>query len=254
MLILKKQGQKDYYDFMEQVYGIDKLVVYDRRKSFPIDPNKNWGSAFMNSNVEKWFRKEPIFEDKKRKVVKYWNAKKILKQKENEESSENVSLARKLKYKKSLNDYKEGQVNHFVLEVGYYHYYFECERYLDDNDEKMVHLDYGLIDCIRVKKDERISDEPMCLAPCVYHKYTRFNRYEGKYTFTVGDREKNQVIENPILYNTYIAKLISPKDIWNQLYEYISSLRDKEFKDTRTNEQHIESNGFDKKISFRHRK
>ena len=42
--------------------------------------------------------------------------------------------------------------------------------------------------------------------------------------------------------------------MWNNLYEYISSLRDKEFEDTRTNDQHIESHGFDKKISFRHRK
>ena len=72
--------------------------------------------------------------------------------------------------------------------------------------------------------------------------------------FKLYDRDKEQLIKNPILYSTYIPKFIEPKEVWNNLYEYISSLRDVEFEDTRTNDQHIESHGFDKKISFRHRK
>ena len=50
---------------------------------------------------------------------------------------------------------------------------------------------------------------------------------------------------------SWITKYITPDEIWNNLYEYISSLRDKEIVDTRTNDMHIESNGFDKKESFR---
>ena len=72
-------------------------------------------------------------------------------------------------------------------------------------------------------------------------------------TVSVSKNLRN-IVENPILKNTYIPKFIDAKEMWNNLYEYISSLRDKEFEDTRTNDQHIESHGFDKKISFRHRK
>ena len=66
--------------------------------------------------------------------------------------------------------------------------------------------------------------------------------------------DKIHGIDNPILTETWIPKFISAEDMWNMLYEYISSLNDKEFTDSRTNDQHIESAGFDKKISFRHRK
>jgi hypothetical protein len=78
-----------------------------------------------------------------------------------------------------------------------------------------------------------------------------YTRYRG--TVSVAKNSIN-VVESPILKNTYIPKFIDAKEMWNNLYEYISSLRDKEFEDTRTNDQHIESHGFDKKISFRHRK
>lgn len=58
-------------------------------------------------------------------------------------------------------------------------------------------------------------------------------------------------VENPILSGTFIPKLVSPTDIWQNLYEYLSSLRDKPFIDTRSDVQKLESAGFDKKTSFR---
>ena len=60
-----------------------------------------------------------------------------------------------------------------------------------------------------------------------------------------------QRVENPILAGTFIPKMIPPTDIWHSLYEYISSLRDKPFTDTRTDTQKLESAGFDRKTSFR---
>ena len=58
-------------------------------------------------------------------------------------------------------------------------------------------------------------------------------------------------IEILILADTSISKMIPPTEIWQALYEYISSLRDKPFADTRTDAQKLESAGFNKKTSFR---
>lgn len=246
MKILRKEGQKDYYDYLMGELGQDELVVYDRREAFPIDPTKKWGddidrqypsnwNSYRNYNIERWFRKEPIYGDKKRENVKRW-----------------MSYEKRPKVKNSWEELKKGQVYHFVLEVGYHHYYFEVERYLDDDDESRIHLNYRLVDKKDIERDKKISDAPVCLCPAEYHKYSWY--YGGEEKFIIPDELKEQKIDNPILYSTYIPKFIDPYEMWNNLYEYISSLRDKEFTDTRTNDQHIESHGFDKKISFRHRK
>lgn len=71
--------------------------------------------------------------------------------------------------------------------------------------------------------------------------------FNSRYRFS----DRYSPIDNPILADSWIPKVIPPNDVWNNLYEYISSLRDKEIIDTRTNDMHIESNGFDKKDSFR---
>ena len=139
----------------------------------------------------------------------------------------------------------EGKIYYFILEVGFYHYCFETERYIDNEDEHKLILNYTLFDKFRVDKDKRLSESPMSIVPASKCYFDEIK---------ITDDDKKQLIENPILFATYIPKCIEAKDIWNNLYEYISSLRDKEFVDSRTNDEHIESNGFDKKISFRHRK
>ena len=266
MKILRREGKgyKDYYDFLQQVYGQDELVVYDRRECFPIDPTKKWdncysskhcypcsSSDYQNSNVEKWFSKNRVYGDKKRETIHRWSTKKVLEYKEQKGATEGLSWRKKDSVRNSWQDIKEGEVLHFVLEVGYHHYYFEVERYIDDEDENRIHLHYGLIDKKTINKDEKISYAPICLCPITHHKYWFAGSND---CFEVNERDREQKIDNPILYSTYIPKFIDAYEMWNNLYEYISSLRDKDFEDTRTNEQHIESHGFDKKISFRHRK
>lgn len=265
MKILRKEGKgfRDYYDFLMGQLGQDELVVYDRRDAFPIDCTKKWGcewnmqypsrcSDYQNTNVERWFRKEVIYGDKKRENVKRWNTKKVLIYRGQDNETKDMSYEKRSKVRNSWEELKEGQVYHFVLEVGYHHYYFEVERYIDDDDDSRLHLNYGLVDKKDIERADKISDAPVCLCPAEYHKYSWY--YGGEDKFIVTDRMKEQKIDNPILYSTYIPKFIDPYEMWNNIYEYISSLRDKEIVDTRTNEQHIESHGFDKKISFRHRK
>lgn len=199
MRILGKRGEKDYYDYLQNYFGIDELVVYDRRKSFPIDIN----SFYIGYGLDNIFKKEKDkTHDIKRRLVKGYGIK--------------VPVMK-------------GRFFYFVVESGYYHYFFKVERYLDDNDK--VILEPQLIEKKKIDKKQKLSDCPLSICT-----------------------DSRNVVENPILKNTYIPKFIDAKEMWNNLYEYISSLRDKEFEDTRTNDQHIESNGFDKKISFRHRK
>lgn len=205
---------RDYYDYLQNYFGIDELVVYDRRKSFPIDIN----NYYIGYGLDNIFKKEKDKTyDIKRRLVKRYGIK--------------VPVM-------------EGRFFYFVVESGYYHYFFKVERYLDDNDNLI--LEPQLIEKKKISKDKKLSDCPLSICTDV-----TYYRYRG--TFTVNKQSKN-IVENPILKNTYVPKFIDAKEMWNNLYEYISSLRDKEFEDTRTNEQHIESHGFDKKISFRHRK
>jgi len=214
MKIICKRGEKDYYDYLQNYLGIDELVVYDRRKSFPIDIN----CFYIGYGLDDIFKKEKDKTyDIKRRLVKRYGIK--------------VPVM-------------EGRFFYFVVESGYYHYFFNVERYLDDNDK--VILKPQLIEKKKIGKEQRLSDCPLSI--CTDVQYAR-----NRGTISVAKNSRN-VVENPILKNTYIPKFIDAREMWNNLYEYISSLRDKEFEDTRTNDQHIESHGFDKKISFRHRK
>ena len=65
------------------------------------------------------------------------------------------------------------------------------------------------------------------------------------------DNTQMHRVENPILTGTFITKIVPPADIWQALYDYLSSLKDKPFTDTRTDVEKLESAGFNKETSFR---
>jgi hypothetical protein len=99
-----------------------------------------------------------------------------------------------------------------------------------------------LIDTLKEVK-KRYSGVPMCIIPCnaLYSRWSHEERWD----------ELEGRIDNPILAGTFIPGVIPPIKIWNALYEYLSSLRDKPCTDTRSDVQKLESAGFDKKNSFR---
>lgn len=59
-------------------------------------------------------------------------------------------------------------------------------------------------------------------------------------------------VENPIL-TTFgvVPKFISADEIYNKIYDYISHQYDKHIVDNRTDIEHLESAGFDRRTSFR---
>ena len=223
-------NKKDYYDYLASIYGIDELVVYDRRGSVTLNSDK-----YLLHGMEYYFSHKLLPLDKPLTEKKYWSLKSISKQRE--------AKAVKHKFNKT---FKEGDVYHFILEVGYTHYRFEVERWIDEDKRDCAHVESTLLDIIK-NVHQRYSEVPMCIIPC-QAEYWRWH-HEDRW-----DEINNTMVhrvENPILTGTIIPKIIPPADIWQNLYQYLSSLRDKPFTDTRSDVQKLESAGFDKKTSFR---
>ena len=223
-------NKKDYYDYISGIYGIDDLVVYDRRSSVVLNSGKT-----LLQGLDHYFSTKILFTDKPLSEKRYWELKSIVRYRE--------AKAAKNKYSKK---WKEGDVYHFVLEIGYTHYRFEVERWIEDNKNEYAHVENRLIDTMK-DVQKRYSNVPMCLILCQVQdwRWTKDGLWKE-----LSDIHLHR-IENPILTGTFITKIIPPADIWQALYDYLSSLKDKPFTDTRTDVEELESAGFDKETSFR---
>ena len=220
-------NKKDYYDYLQGIIGMDEKVVYDRRGSTVIEPSEYYNFDYP-IDYDLFFSKKPFKCDKpKQKKEKWTSRRKNL-------SCDRVSPA----WQRTKNIYvEEGDFYYLLLEVGYHEFIFEVERYLDEDGK--VKLDTSIVKTKTLTKKDKRSEAPLFIG-IMYYGYSYLPYLSKKH-------------DNPILAKTWIPKFIPAEDMWNMLYEYISSLNDKDFVDTRTNDQHIESHGFDKKISFRHR-
>lgn len=221
-------NKKDYYDYLQGIIGMDEKVVYDRRGSIVIGSSEYYNFDYPYG-YDLFFSKKPFKCDKPKVKKALWDSAKY------DFKNSKFNIGWKRGHKEQI---EEGSIYYLFLEAGYHQFVFEVERYLDD--EGNVKIDASVVDSKTVSKKDKKSDEPLYIGEMYFG-------YSPKY------RINNEVV-NPILINTWIPKFIPSEDMWDMLYEYISSLNDKEFVDTRTNDQHIESHGFDKKISFRHRK
>ena len=219
-------NKKDYYDYLQGVLGTDEKVTYDRRGSTIVGVSEFYDFN-CPSGYDVFFSKKPFKDDGHKRKKSYWQSCKY----------ENRDRKYRWSWKTDRFVY-EGTVFHLLLEIGYHQYVFEVERYLDDEDN--LRLDASIVEHKQVKMDKKKSKAPLYIAAYDLNYYV--------------DGKESMGVDNPILKETWIPGLMPAQDIWNMLYEYISSLNDKEFVDSRTNDQHIESHGFDKKISFRHRK
>ena len=228
MKILCKRGEKDYYDYLVSEMGMDEKVVYDRRSSTVIGPYEYYNFDYP-CEYDVFFSKKPFKCDEPKVKKALWDSHK------HDFKNNRFNIGWKRGRKEEI---EEGDIYYLFLEVGYHQFIFEVERYLDEDGK--VKIVPSIVSTKTVSKDDKKGKTPLYIG-ILYESHLTSSR------ITHGH-------DNPILANTWIPKLILAKDMWNMLYEYISSLNDKEFVDTRTNEQHIESHGFDKKISFRHRR
>lgn len=213
-------NKKDYYDYLGGIYGIDNHVVYDRRGS----------NVLENQTLDEYFSKSKMFRD----------APKMPPSKRKGRSWRSLVYGDEV-FLGNENELR-GEIMHGILEVGTTHYVFEIERSLNEKDE--VVLEGRLIE---VKKGQpKISEAPMSFFETIACYSWRSKKVDVKIPTL-----RNKHYDNPILKGTYLSQ-IAPNEIWDELYNYILSTKEKPIVDSRTNIQKLESLGFDKKSSFRH--
>lgn len=204
-------GKKDYYDYLVAKFGIDEDIVYDRRDSYVVRPSCQ-GHIF--------FCKEKYYSDKPKEKKKMWHI--------NEHGKDVYGVV------------EVGLILHFVLEIGYCRYLFRVERYLNDNG------DVVLSPSLEKKLDEdKKSKHTISIIPCDVVKYYWLSKDE-KIQYHM-----NEEIPNPILSSTFVPSFIDAEEVYNAIYNYLISIREKPIIDNRNDTLKLESFGFDKKTSFR---
>lgn len=204
-------GKKDYYDYLVSKFGIDEDIVYDRRDSYVVRPS-------CEGHI--YFCKEKYYGDKPKEKKKMWHI--------NE------------KGKRVYGVVEAGLILHFVLEIGYSSYLFQVERYL--NDSGNVVLSPSLEKKLDVDKK---SKHPISIIPCDVIRHGWITKDD-----TIRYDVKNE-ISNPILSSTFIPSFIDAEEVYNEIYNYLISIREKPIIDNRNDILKLESFGFDKKTSFR---
>lgn len=203
-------GKKDFYDYLSGIYGIDKVIVYDRRDGHVFRPLDR-GADF--------FCKTKLWNDSCKKETRgmhYVNGKRV------------------------YGFFSSGLVMHFVIEIGFMQYLFRVERYLDENLE--VQLEPQLLDKFRVSKKQ--SEAPVSLIPVDYWHTFKESPNIRKY-------QMQNEIQNPILSGTWATSFLNAEEVYNEIYNYLISIKDPQITDKRDDIQKLESHGFDKKSSFR---
>ena len=143
------------------------------------------------------------------------------------------------------------------VEAGDKHFYIKCNR-LRKTSTSPIELNYRVYDPIEelksrysgwqylqnhwLKREIENYKQKKSTAPLAIF-YTDYQRYH--------DSDGNGSIDNPILKDLPITGLIPAEEIWQGIYDYLLKMKEPNVVDSRTNIEHIESAGFDKKISFR---
>ena len=229
---------KDYYDYLSGVNGIDPLVVYDRRE-YAFLTNTDTIPVLLRNQL--YFDK--IDSDKKKqKITKSKSARRFV----NKDWYFNKE------------EIFEGNITYFCIVVGYKRYLIECERYLDDKDK--LCLDYTVLENTDIPKDERIfKNYPILIHTCERGFFGSANSVPFYSWFNIKkaikennvNAIKQHVIFNPIFKDTPLTSIISPEEMWDNIYSFISSLNEKDITDKRDDNGHIISHGFSTKESFR---
>lgn len=224
MKILNR-GKKDYYDYLAGVYGIDNDIVYDRSEFHVLNQ-----STYSTSIEIRFFFDNTIFG-----IHNGFCG----------DASDTPRVPHG--YLKTV----YGRKHSFVLEIGFYQYLFEVERYISD-DGRLI-IEPKLVE----KFDNRMhfgatpitlflyKEEPLNTTGILIDSWDSIRRkLEYK-------KQKSEYYENPILSDTWITGFIPAEEVYNNVYNYLIANREPDIQDNRNDIQKLESKGFDKKTSFR---
>ena len=208
-------NKKDFYDYVVGEYGIDDMIVFDRRKSVVIKTNekpeiyRDYLFSTIKGDKDQYL-KEEISYDKNRKIK-----------------------------------VKKGTFYHFALKTGRHFYFFEVERYLIDDNNVCVKTQ------LVAEDDDDILYPDLLLAIIPHESYRSFYSYYRGIKYWNNNIYKDQMINLPILKDTVIPGYVSAKDVFLNIYSYLSSKKEKKIEDNRSDIMKLESAGFDKIVSFR---
>ena len=205
-------NKKDFYDYLVGEYGIDDMVVFDRRKSVAIKTDK----------------KPEMYTDYLFSTVKGDN--------DNYQKEEICYVKGKIK------KVKIGTFYRFALKTGRHFYHFEVKRYLTDDKKLCVNTQLTYENDI----DTIYPDLVFAILP-----YNAAYSHFVSVRYFLGCIYKDQIIDLPILKDTVISGYVSAKDVFLNIYSYLSSKKDIKIEDNRSDIMKLESAGFDKIVSFR---
>ena len=254
-------NKKDYYDYLVGVWGIDGYITYDRRNSTRLVNNTadiindrypmGYGNIFctwkngINPNID---GNQCSYDWDKGHVNVDWSYRKY---------------GRGLKPKKSeqFPDAYNVTSNFFGLVIGSVAYTFLVYRVLQNETDTEVKLVPKLMKKFTFDRSRTKSKAPILIGELTYNrldipwqisykKDDEFYEAVAKVGYVAPDKYGDYK-ENPILDGTWIPSLIPAEEVWNNITDYLLSIKEPNIIDNRTDVQHLESHGFDKKTSFR---
>lgn len=247
-------NKKDYYDYLAGVWGIDGHITYDRRNSTRL-VNKTsdiiyerypmgYGNIFcawkngINPNIGgnqcsyDWDKGYPNSGWSYGKYVRRFDPKKS----EQFPDAYNVSS------------------NWFDLVIGSVAYVFLVYRVLQNETDKEVNIVPKLMRKFTFDRSRTKSKAPILIGELTYNIPWRIPCKKDDKSYdevTVEFDNNGNYKENPIMEGTWIPSFIPAEEVWNNITDYLLSIKEPPIIDNRTDIQHLESHGFDKKTSFR---
>lgn len=250
-------NKKDYYDYLAGVFGIDGYITYDRRNStrlvnkasdsiydrYPMGYENIFCTWKNGDNPDK--RQVGLYDWDKGTgnagwAYRHYGPGYIPKKNENFPDAYNVSSY------------------FFTIVIGAVAYEFLVYRVLQNQSDKEVKIVPKLFKKFNIDRSKTKSKAPILLGGITVYdnRYYGWKKDDAYYRnlstngCVIPDSD-GKFKENPILDGTWIPSMIPAEEVWNNITDFLLSIKEPKIVDNRTDVQHLESHGFDKKTSFR---
>ena len=253
-------NKKDYYDYLAGVLGIDDHITYDRRNSIRLVNNTTniinerypmgYGNIFCT-----WKNgKNPDFENSY--SYDWDNGHKTV-----GKIYRKLGLGYQPSKSNEFPDAYNVSSNWFGLVIGSVEYVFLVYRVLQNETDTEVKIVPKLMRKFTFDRSRTQTKAPILIGELTYNRMnipwrisckrdSEFYEAVAKVGYIRPDKDGNYE-ENPILEGTWIPSFIPAEEVWNNITDYLLSIKEPEIIDNRTDVQYLESHGFDKKSSFR---
>lgn len=254
-------SKKDYYDYLAGVWGIDGHITYDRRNSKRLVNktasiiDERYPMGYANIFCTWKNGKDPEYD--------YVNLSYDWDNGYANQGWAYRQYGRGYRPKKSdlFPDAYNVSSNFFGLVIGSVAYVFLVYRVLQNETDKEVKIVPKLMRKFTFDRSRTKSKAPILIGELTYNhmdlpwritckRDDEFYEAVAKVGYIAPDRNGNYD-ENPIMDGTWIPSLIPAEEVWNNISDYLLSIKEPPIIDNRTDVQHLESHGFDKKTSFR---